>query len=131
MGVPSPTLLAVIVRRVDADAECQAVIDLELQLLDPAVRREATTVLGLLHDDYREFGASGQVWTRETVAQAIASDDQRITTREMRATHLAPDVVLLSYRADRPQRSTLRSSVWVRQHGSWLLRFHQGTVVGN
>jgi len=110
------------------DAECLAVVDLELRLLDPAVRCETATVLELLHPDFSEFGASGQVWTREAVAEAIANDGEKIATTEMSASRLAPDVVLVTYRADRPQRSTLRSSVWIRHHGGWVLRFHQGTI---
>lgn len=41
---------------------------------------------------------------------------------------LADDVILLVWRARSAERSSLRSSVWVRDGGRWRQRFHQGTV---
>ena len=40
---------------------------------------------------------------------------------------LAPDVILLLWRASRTAGSSLRSSLWVRSGGRWRQRFHQGT----
>lgn len=111
------------------DPECQQVVDLELSLLQPSVRTNPAAVLKLLHPAFREIGAAGRVWTREDVADAMAGDAQQISAAEIIASRLAPDVVLITYRADRPERSTLRSSVWVHAQGRWLLRFHQGTIV--
>lgn len=111
------------------DPICQHVVDLELQLLNPDVRRDSAAVLELLHPDFTEIGASGRVWTREGVFEAIAGDDQLTVASDMSACQVTSGVVLLTYRADRPQRSTRRSSVWIRSEGGrWLLRFHQGTI---
>ena len=41
---------------------------------------------------------------------------------------LGQDTVLLTYRLA-GTRTTLRSSVWIRESGQWRLRFHQGTPV--
>ncbi len=47
---------------------------------------------------------------------------------------LAPDVVLVTYRAVRQLGheaspiTSLRSSIWQRIDGRWQMRFHQGTV---
>lgn len=106
------------------------VVALELRLLDPAVRSQSAAVLALLHPDFVEFGASGRAWSADGVANAIATDDELIEVAEMTASRLASDVFLLTYRAHRGQLSTLRSSVWLRHEGQWLLRFHQGTVAG-
>jgi ribonuclease HI len=109
------------------DDECDRVVALELRLLDPSTRSSPAQVRGLLHPEYVEFGASGRVWTRDAVADAISSDDEVIDVIDMRADRLSPDVVLLTYRAQRPARTALRSSVWVRRDEGWCMRFHQGT----
>ena len=113
------------------DTVSEEVVSLELRLLDPEVRSQSTAVLRLLHPDFVEFGTSGRVWTAEAVANAIATDAERIDVTEMTALRLASDAFLLTYRAHRGQHATLRSSVWLRHEGQWLLRFHQGTVAGS
>ena len=130
------------------------VVKRELLLLDPAVRADLAKVRALLHPDFVEFGASGQIWDAEAIAGSLAADsapDQAApdqgTDRDTdedtidhravapRAVDLEPmslsaDIVLLTYRIDDPERPSLRCSVWVRaDDGEWLLRFHQGTLV--
>jgi hypothetical protein len=39
------------------DPICQHVVDLELQLLNPDVRRDSAAVLELLHADFTEIGS--------------------------------------------------------------------------
>jgi len=39
---------------------------------------------------------------------------------------LATEVVLATYRMP-PPHASLRSSIWVRRNGRWVMRFHQGT----
>ena len=131
------------------------VVKRELLLLDPAVRADLAKVRALLHPDFVEFGASGQIWDAEAIAGSLAADsvpdqaapDQRTDqgaidqdTIDHRAVapravdlelmSLSADIVLLTYRIDDPERPSLRCSVWVRaDDGDWLLRFHQGTLV--
>jgi ribosomal protein S18 acetylase RimI-like enzyme len=85
-------------------------------------------VAGLLHDDFREFGASGQVRDRNSVAKALAAEPgDGGEAHDVDAVRLADDVVLLTYELRTPARPALRSSVWVRDGGTWRIRFHQGT----
>ncbi|RRO16637.1 nuclear transport factor 2 family protein [Saccharopolyspora rhizosphaerae] len=107
-----------------------AVIDRELRLLEPEVRADAEAVRALLHPDFREFGASGAVWDRETIVRATeasSSADERIEASGFRATPLGPDAVLLTCTTRYRGSSSLRTSVWVRSAGDWLLLHHQGT----
>lgn len=100
-------------------------------LLDPAVRSSADRILALLHPDFVEFGASGRRWDAASVATSMehaAVDGERTQARGWSAVKLADDVVLLTFEALRPERMSLRSSVWVRVDAEWRLRFHQGTV---
>ena len=112
------------------DPELQDVIQRELRLQDPAIRHEPETAAELLDPEFYEFGASGRVWDRTSVLAMMAGDDapppvvDRIVT-----TRLAEDVVLLTYRAWRPEHTALRSSLWRRRDGGpWRVFFHQGTV---
>ena len=100
----------------------------ELRLLDPATRADPQLTRSLLHPDFTEFGASGRIWDRESIVEAMAADPGPPTSaEEMRGLQLAPDVVMLTYRVNRPDRSSLRSSIWVHSAAGWVALFHQGT----
>ncbi|GAB2689911.1 nuclear transport factor 2 family protein [Thalassiella azotivora] len=108
------------------------VVERELRLLDPGVRRDGDGVLALLHPDFVEHGSSGRRWDAAGVARSLADadDEPTVTADDVQAAPLAPDVVLVTYRATSAGRTSLRASVWVRtQDRGWLLRFHQGTPV--
>jgi glyoxylase I family protein len=83
----------------------------------------------LIADDFLEFGVSGRTWEadamRETLAGAAPGDP--VSLDDFRATLLASDVALVTYRLG-PPRPSNRSSVWVRRGGRWQVRFHQGTL---
>ena len=110
------------------DEELQGVIEKELALLRPATRSNPEAVLGLLHEGFLEFGASGRVWDRAGIVAALAAGPgPGAVAEDMRALRLGTDVVLLTYVARRPDRVSLRSSLWVRDDAGWRLVFHQGT----
>jgi hypothetical protein len=47
---------------------------LEQQLLQPSTRRDATALTSLLAEDFREFGSSGRVYTRQQIIDALATE---------------------------------------------------------
>jgi hypothetical protein len=102
----------------------------ELALLQPGVRADREAAVGLLHEAFREFGASGRVWDRAQIVDSLAADpgDTPAEPEDLQAVMLTDDVILLTYRARRPDRTSLRSSLWVRGEAGWKLLFHQGTV---
>jgi hypothetical protein len=100
-----------------------------LLLLEPDIRNDPDHVLRLLHGDFYEYGASGQVWTRASVTTATTGTTEPIVATNLAARRLGPDAILVTYASESGGRRALRSSTWVRDHGSWLLLFHQGTVV--
>ena len=111
-------------------ADLDQVIEAELALLRPDVRANAKAVLRLLHADFREFGASGRVWDRDAIVAALAAEpSQGAVADDMHATRLADNVVLLTYSAQTAAHTSSRSSLWVRDDGTWRLLFHQGTPV--
>lgn len=111
------------------DDELDQVIGHEMRLLDPQVRASAAALTGLLHEDFREFGASGRVWDLASIVSAVTADPgAAVTVGDMAAVRLAPEVVLLTYWVTRRGGRSLRSSVWRRDTGGWRLYFHQGTL---
>lgn len=107
--------------------EPAAVIDLERRLLDPDVRGNRAALAELLHDDFREFGASGRVYDRDEIIDALLAEDGAATPRafDFQATRLGPDAVPLTYRTESP---SLRTSVWMRGgDGTWRVLHHHGT----
>lgn len=112
------------------DADLDAVVAAELRLLDPAVRRDPDAALALLHADFREFGASGTVWDRESIRQVFGpGSDDELRAEDLRPVRLGPDAVLLTYTVWHGEAASRRTSVWVRTGEGWRLLHHQGTRV--
>jgi hypothetical protein len=111
-------------------AAVDGVVERELALLDPAVRRDPARVSAFLHPEFTEFGASGRVWDRGSIGEVSSGIDEQIIATDMTGRWLGPDAVLLTYRSHTCGRQALRSSIWRRHEGEWLLLFHQGTPVG-
>jgi ribonuclease HI len=114
----------------DRDPALAEVVGQELLLLQPGVRATSKTVESLLHPDFREFGASGDVWDRASIVAALAANPgEAVDTRDLDARLVADGVALVTYRATSRGRVTLRSSLWVRDEARWRCFHHQGTVV--
>jgi hypothetical protein len=114
---------------VTSDAsDVSTVVELERRLLRPEIRSDRHRVEALLHRDFLEFGASGRVWDRETIVEALEADPTGPgAAEEFTSVRLAEHVVLLTYRVS-GRAGSLRSSLWVRDGAAgWQLRFHQGT----
>ncbi|WP_285728079.1 ribonuclease HI family protein [Psychromicrobium xiongbiense] len=105
----------------------EAVIALERQLLDPAIRADASRVAVLLHPDFEEIGASGRLWSRDALIATMAEDFVAPLIDQLNAAVLTEDAILLTYRSLGMNGAALRSSLWLRHQGQWRLRFHQGT----
>jgi hypothetical protein len=118
------------VRDTTPDPDLAWVVASELRLLDPAVRSSPDAAGELLDPEFREFGAFGRVWDRRSTLDSMATEDAPPPTADgVAATRVTDDVILVTYRARRGDRTTLRSSLWRRRAGGpWQLYFHQGTV---
>jgi hypothetical protein len=103
---------------------------LEERLLDPAVRAQPGEVAALLAPEFTEFSASGWVIDRAGIINALASEapTPARTARAFKVRALGADAALTTWRVKRDDGvETLRSSVWQRRDGRWLMVFHQGT----
>jgi ribonuclease HI len=111
------------------DEDAKAVVELELLLLQPVVRRDPARIMALVHQDFAEYGSSGRVRDRSSITDTVAEAVEPIQARDVRAHRLGPDAFLVTYRSEDAGRVALRSSTWLRHGGEWLLRFHQGTLL--
>jgi len=113
----------------------QQVIKLERALLDPAVRADADRLSRLIADDFQEVAATGRCFDKDKVVARLPHETGGgFLATAMEAHVLAPDVVLVTYTAERTHADhtarSLRSSVWVSHDDAWQMRYHQGTNAG-
>ncbi|MCT9142202.1 nuclear transport factor 2 family protein [Streptomyces violarus] len=113
------------------DSAVESVIEGELALLAPEVRRSPERVGALLHPDFHEFGASGRHWDRAAIIALLAgttdAESPPVVTSRMHGVRLAPDLVHLTFDTEHDGRRAHRSSLWRRTEAGWLLYFHQAT----
>ncbi len=107
---------------------------LERDLLRPEVRVDPGRLGQLLHEAFAEVGASGTWWSRQDVLDRLPREPGlgAVDVHVLEATELGAAAVHLVYRLTAGDRTSLRSSLWVREDsrnelGPWQLRFHQGT----
>lgn len=112
------------------DAELKALLfRLELELMDPDVRKDREKVSALLAEEFREFGSSGRAWSRAAILDLLATEPWQSApvVEEFEMQRIAMDAALVTYRTVRSQQATLRSSIWMLREGLWQMVFHQGT----
>lgn len=117
------------------DEDMRMVVDRELALLSLSVRCSPQQLDELLDPDFREIGASGQLWTRAETIAALINDhpglETAIDVTEMAAEPLTGDLIQLIYVSSRQGRRARRSSLWRRSAGTWRVVFHQGTLISD
>ena len=91
----------------------------------------------MMAPDYWEVGASGQIYDRATV---LAELDRRfgdpaydpmagLEVSDFACRDAGGHTWLVTYHLRQGDRRTRRVSVWRRTNGTWLLLYHQGTVI--
>ncbi len=110
--------------------ETDAAIAAELALLDPRIRSDRVAVDALLHPDFVEVGASGRLWTRSELLDAIgefpSSTGDPVRATDVTAHVVAPGIVLVRY-VTTTDRRVHRSSLWLSTDDGWRVIHHQGT----
>ncbi|MGK8507077.1 DUF4440 domain-containing protein [Nocardia asiatica] len=100
-----------------------------MQLSDLAIRNSRVASSALLDPEFREFGASGKVWDRESILDMMSeATSSPPTIDNVMAARLGPNTILLTYRTHSPERTAVRSSIWLHRENGWKLYFHQGTA---
>lgn len=109
------------------------VINLELALLTPDVRRSPARLEELLDPDFHEIGASGRLWNRSEIVAALSAEGDAVggpvLAVDLIAKTVGSGLVLLTYVSDPNGRAARRSSLWRRSGPAWRLLHHQGTLL--
>ena len=114
------------------DEDLADVVALKLRLLHPPTRRSREAVERLLHPDFREIGASGRLWDRDSIVAALAVDPgDGAQATDVEARFVAEGVVLVTYTSEAGARRARRSSLWLHGEDGWRVLFHQGTLLSD
>ena len=103
---------------------------LEIELVSPETRANVGRLAELIHDRFEEIGASGRIYNKDELLESLPK--QPGPTYELssfRFEEIGEDHVLLKYESRVAGKRALRSSIWVKESGSWKLLHHQATVV--
>jgi ribonuclease HI len=108
----------------------KTILELTRQLLSERVRSSQPKLRELLHPEFVEFSASGNICSRARMIATAKPLEEKAQVEPLGHTRLGPDTLLLRWRLRGHNRASLRSSVWVRDaDGNWQLLFEQGTPV--
>lgn len=115
------------------DSLAAVLVEMERALLDPTTRASPEATGRLIHQDFVEFGSSGDRYDKDSVIQSMAREPSgSVIVRDFEALELSDGVVLCTYRSVGPTgKEARRSSIWVSEAGDWTLIFHQGTRIGS
>ena len=120
----------------DADKLQQEFLALEMALLQPDTRKDASQLEQLLAEDFVEVGSVGAAFTRAEIIAALPRESPtKWEVENLNVRPLADGVVLVTYRATRNRHgervASLRASIWRRDAGRWRMAFHQGTLASD
>ncbi|MBY4109610.1 nuclear transport factor 2 family protein [Rhodococcus fascians] len=108
------------------------VLELKRQLQRAETRGDRSRLVALLADDFVEIGASGVVWTKQSILELLGGEsaaDGIIEVHDLSGRILDVGVVLVQWTSRRSGRRARRSSIWRRTSDGWELVHHQGTPV--
>ncbi len=112
------------------------IYELETSLLKPEVRSSFDQLNHLLADDFKEFGSSGLVYTKQSVLERLPSNTNKTVyvVSDFEVISLSEGIVMANFKTDRTINNTdkvssLRTSLWRNENGVWRMFFHQGTPI--
>lgn len=115
--------------------------DVEAELLgyEPIFHRDRfgetrADYLARTDEDYWEVGASGQIYERDYVVDAVVrrgkvEGDENWVVSDPCCRQVGEDTFALTYQLDQAGRLTRRVTIWRRERGRWKILYHQGTII--
>ena len=120
------------------DSVKEKIIELELKLLEPDVRKSVDELDRLLADKFVEFGSAGVKYNKEQIIKTLESESGiQFTATEFDVEELSADAVMITYQVTIKQkgvekgRNSLRCSIWRFIDDRWQMLFHQGTIISD
>ena len=106
---------------------------LELELLQPEVRKSKERLDELIADDFVEIGTSGKQYKKEDVINDLAKElETKFVIQNFNIIEISPDSILATYQvtkelsSDKKKIDSSRTSIWKNINGRWQIVFHQG-----
>lgn len=107
---------------------------LEIELLQPEVRKSKDRLNELIADQFIEIGESGKQYNKQDILDALPKQSGiKFSPKDFKATEISSNVVLATFQLEKEIFSTrekmisLRSSIWQNRNEKWQIVFHQGT----
>ncbi|WHZ12746.1 MAG: hypothetical protein OJF60_003187 [Burkholderiaceae bacterium] len=92
---------------------------------------------GMTTDDFWEIGASGRIYSRAFVLDALEQRHrtpvvERLIVTDFACRRIVADVYLATYRLEQADgRLSRRSTLWRRSPQGWKALYHQGTLISD
>ena len=104
--------------------------ELEKELHQPNTRKSKERLNELLAENFMEFGQSGNTYYKKDILERLPkSEEIRLQSSDFKTQKLSPEIVLITYRLQKSNMQSLRSSIWQKNNGQWQMLFHQGTLL--
>ena len=106
--------------------------ELELELVQPATRRNTTRLTELINDDFEEFGISGKSYRKQDILDSLPNENRvHYKLSEFEFKTLSKECILVKYKSTSNGTIVLRRSIWTNNSGNWEMLHHQATVAQN
>ena len=109
--------------------------ELELRLLSKEGRSNYEFINATLDNDFVECGASGRVFGKQDVLSRLPTEHESFSfeAANMQTRFLSDTVAMNTFEATIIKHDTVsrsyRCSVWVKVGDTWLMKYHQGTLL--
>lgn len=107
---------------------------LELELIQPEIRKSKERLDELIADEFIEIGESGNQYNKQDILIALPKQTGiKFSLSDFKATEIATGIVLATFELEKEILNSgekiisLRSSIWQNRNGKWQIVFHQGT----
>lgn len=113
----------------------ETILALETTLVNQDVRMSEEKLDELLADDFLEYGSSGGIYDKKITIETLTEGDGfTYKIYDFEIIELSPNFIQSRFKTNRtnPDGSnltSLRSSIWKNNNGSWQMWFHQGTPI--
>jgi len=112
------------------------IYELETSLLNSEIRSSFKQLNNLLADDFKEFGSSGLVYTKQNILKRLPLNTDKVvyTVSDFKIKSLSENIVMSNFKVDRIINNmgkvpSLRTSLWRKEGDAWRIFFHQGTPI--
>jgi len=106
----------------------ETIAELEKELHQPDTRKSKERLHTLLADSFVEFGQSGNVYNKKDIIEhLLESPTVTFHASNFAVKELSSEIVLITYRTEKDNMRSLRSSIWQKIDDNWQMIFHQGT----